>query len=133
MFHSDGPVLLVGPQACVTPNLDGALVVAIHDDRGDHQLIDTATSLAHDLGLPVAFIATADGPPPVRGAERVGIIGLAGANPATAILEYEQDHPVTVIARTISAGWGRRTSRNARATSRVIRAARAPVHAVPYR
>lgn len=133
VFHSDGPVLLVGPQASLTPSLDGGLVAAIPDDRGDRQLIDTASSLAHDLGLPVTFLATADGPPPVRDAERASIIRIAGVDPATAILEHEHDHPVTVIAWAISEGWGRRTGRNARATSRVIRAARAPVLAVPHR
>jgi nucleotide-binding universal stress UspA family protein len=113
VFDSDGPVLLVGPRA--DPCADPAGVVAT--SAGNHpavrSLIGTASSWAEALGLTVTDVP--------------------GTDATDAVLEYERQHAVTMIAATVPAGWGRRLSPSARAASRLIREAHTPVLAVPRR
>jgi nucleotide-binding universal stress UspA family protein len=111
VFGSDGPVLLVGPRATPRPDTAGTVVTVSSDHPASRPLVRTASSWADALGLSITLLA----------------------DPSDALLEYERHEAVTMIAAAVPAGWGRRLSASARAASRLIRAAHAPILAVPHR
>jgi nucleotide-binding universal stress UspA family protein len=133
VFHSHGPVLLVGPRADPRPDPAGAVATASGDHPAGRSLIRTASSWAHALGLTVTLLATTDPPTAQPGTDTITVIDAPRADPTDAVLEYERHHAVTMIAATVPAGWGRRLSPSARAAGRLIRGAHAPVLAVPHR
>lgn len=132
VFHSEHPVVLVGPRADHRPEVDGTVITAPGDSPDRQPLIRTATTWADALGLEVTLVASRGTEATYPVASSIEVVDGPRTDPVSAMLEYERLHQVSMVAASVPAGWARRLSPSARAAARLIRAARTPVLAVPY-
>jgi nucleotide-binding universal stress UspA family protein len=132
VFHSERPVLLVGPCADRRPALDGTVITAPGDNPNRRGLIDIASVWSRAIGLTATLLAREGAETTYPFEHTIQVVDTAGTEPVNAILEYERHHQVSMVVASVPAGWARRLSKPGRAAGRLIRVAHSPVLAVTY-
>jgi nucleotide-binding universal stress UspA family protein len=131
LARSDGPVVLVGPDAADVSS-DGCLL-AYAEDLGGTVVLDVAARWAEALGRPLLAATTEDHRRAVgHSALPPDAVRLSG-DPARGVLELQQGRPVALTAVGVPTSPGARFTRASRLAARLVRRSTSPVLAVPLR
>jgi nucleotide-binding universal stress UspA family protein len=132
LAHSDGPVVLVGPEAADVSREGGLL--AYVEEFGGTAVLDVASRWAEALSRPL-LVGTPD--EDRRRLRETGLppdaVELTGADPARAVVELQRERAVALTAVGVPLHPWSRLTRSSRLATRLVRESRSPVLAVPLR
>jgi nucleotide-binding universal stress UspA family protein len=132
LSHSDGPVVLVGPETTAVARDGGPL--AHVEDVGGTVVLDVASRWAETLRRPLLAVTPDDGRRRLRDTDlSPDAVSLSDGRPAQGVLELQHRRPVALTAVGVPTRPGARFTHAARLAARLVRRSTSPVLAVPLR